>query len=221
MNLRGNSALPAYTHATALAVQSTNTPALRLVNEDVSLGYKIKASVSAADDFGLSFENESNATIITMTTGGEWKMSGANRGLQLQNLLDDNTYRIYLDNEGNIVSQNLTGTDRKLNSDIPTNIGAITYNLDYNDTGHTVWMNRATASTANIPLNAAVAYNISTTIMIMQEGLGQTTIQAPVGVTLNGVDNGSCTIEAQYTGATLIKRGTDAWVITGNISAVA
>lgn len=83
------------------------------------------------------------------------------------------------------------------------------------DAGGCVYMNRASAQTLNIPANASVAIDVETIISTQQLGAGLLTIDAPSGVTLNGVDGGSCTITRRYGGATLAKRGTDDWVVTG------
>lgn len=83
------------------------------------------------------------------------------------------------------------------------------------DAGGCIYMNRASAQTLNIPANASVAIDVDTIISTQQLGAGLLTIDAPTGVTLNGVDGGSCTVTRRYGGATLAKRGTDDWVVTG------
>ena len=50
------------------------------------------------------------------------------------------------------------------------------------------------------------------------EGAGVTTIDGSTGVTINGVLNGSVVINNQFQGATLSKRATDSWIITGDVS---
>ena len=216
----GTASDQAVVYLNKIVSRALNTPSfgLRTPNGDE---YNIKWSATDSTDFGLVFTNPRTGETFTLTPSGDAQINTANRGVILRNLSDTADYRIRLDEDGNIVSQNLVGSDRKINSDIPNNQTVSSYSLAYSDTGKTVWMTTAGADTVNIPLNATVAFSINTCVMVMQGGAGTTTIQAPVGVTLNGIDNGSCTIAAQYTGATLIKRGTDAWVITGNISTVA
>lgn len=82
----------------------------------------------------------------------------------------------------------------------------------------TVWMNNASANTVTIPTNASVAFPVGTKINIMREGAGGTIIQADTGVTLNGVVGGSVSILQQYDGATISKRATDTWIVTGGVS---
>ena len=95
------------------------------------------------------------------------------------------------------------------------------YTLALTDAGNVVTMNNAAANTLEIPLNATVAFLTDTQIDTGMLGAGVTTIDAVAGATLNGIDGGSCTIQAQYGAATLVKIGTDAWWVFGNISEVA
>lgn len=84
------------------------------------------------------------------------------------------------------------------------------------------WCNNgATARVLNIPANSSVAFSLGTKIPVLRLGSGTCTIDAPSGVTLNGVNGGSCTISTRYQGALLAKTGTDAWIISGDVSAVA
>jgi hypothetical protein len=98
------------------------------------------------------------------------------------------------------------------------------YTLQPGDEGKTVWMNNAAANviTIDTDANQITAYGSAieddAVIMGMQEGVGVTTFTAVAGVTLNGVDAGSVVINAQYSGATLIKRSANTWIITGNIT---
>ena len=83
----------------------------------------------------------------------------------------------------------------------------------------TVWMSNASANECTIPTNASVAFPIGTKINIMMEGAGVTTVAAVSStVTLNGVTDGSHVINNQYQGATLTKRGTDTWILAGDIT---
>lgn len=81
--------------------------------------------------------------------------------------------------------------------------------------------NGASARVWNIPANSSVAFSTYTKIPILRLGSGSVTVDAPSGVTLNGVDGGSCTISTQYQGVLLTKTGTDAWVISGDHGTVA
>ena len=58
-------------------------------------------------------------------------------------------------------------------------------------------------------------FEIGTLINITQIGAGVATITAAAGVTLNGITGGSVTLDGQWAGAALTKRGADAWVVQG------
>lgn len=105
--------------------------------------------------------------------------------------------------------------------EVPNNQTGTTYTVVLTDADKTIWMNNASPNVLSIPLNATVAYPTNTVIMVMMEGVGETSVTAVAGVTLNGVDGGSAVINAQYSGATLVKRGIDTWVMSGNTAEVA
>jgi len=69
-----------------------------------------------------------------------------------------------------------------------------------------------------LPLNATEAIPITSKGNIMQEGAGVTTIDGETGVTINGVLNGSVVINNQFQGATWSKRGTNSFIVTGDIT---
>jgi len=106
------------------------------------------------------------------------------------------------------------------NTDIPNNQTGTSYTLLVTDKSKTVWMDSASANVLTIPANASAAFAVNDTLIIMQEGAGKTTITAASGVTLNGALAGSGEILARYSGATLVKRSTDTWIVTGNMGNV-
>ena len=100
-----------------------------------------------------------------------------------------------------------------LQADNANNQTGTSYTLQVGDENKTIWMTNASANTVTIPLNSSEAFAIGTVIMIMMEGAGITTLSATSGVLLNGVNAGSGEL-TQYTGVTIVKRGTDVWVAT-------
>ena len=78
-------------------------------------------------------------------------------------------------------------------------------------------MNKATAVTVTIPLNATVAYPVGSSIDILQTGAGQVTIAAASGVTINATPGFK--LRTQWSSATLMKRATNTWVIVGDLTA--
>ncbi|MFC2248554.1 carbohydrate-binding protein [Labrys portucalensis] len=92
------------------------------------------------------------------------------------------------------------------------------YTLALTDKGKIVEMNNAGANTLTIPANATVAFPVNSRIDLSQFGAGQTTIAADAGVTIRSA-GGKLKLTGQYSGATLYKRGTDEWVLIGDLAA--
>jgi len=90
------------------------------------------------------------------------------------------------------------------------------YTLVLGDANDIVEMNNASANTLTIPPNSSVAFPVGTIISVTQLGAGATTVSADTGVTLNGVSTGSADLSAQYSGVSIYKRDTDAWIIQGD-----
>lgn len=102
-------------------------------------------------------------------------------------------------------------------NDIPTptiNAQAGNYTAVLTDVNSvTIDMTSASANTFTIPTNASVAFPIGSSLTVFRSGVGVTTIQATVGVVLNGTSGGSKTIDAAYQGVLLQKKATDTWYI--------
>lgn len=98
-----------------------------------------------------------------------------------------------------------------------------TYTFVLTDANNTVVeLNNASAITATIPLNSSVAFPVGSQIQLLQTGAGQVSVAVTSGVTLNvspsaGTNAGK--LRAQWSFATLIKRGTDTWVLVGDVTA--
>lgn len=89
------------------------------------------------------------------------------------------------------------------------------------DDGNIVLLTSASANTFRIESNAIVPSQIETQIDLMQRGAGVTTVLAGAGVTLNDVAGGSGDILDQFGSVTLLKLGTNDWLMTGNHDPVA
>ena len=77
-------------------------------------------------------------------------------------------------------------------------------------------MSTSALNTLTIPTNANVAFTVGTRVLLTQSGTGQTTISADPGVTINSAD-GKLSLRTQYSWASLIKRDTDAWWLSGDL----
>ena len=105
-------------------------------------------------------------------------------------------------------------------STLITNAQTASYTLVLADKDKIVEVSNAAANTVTIPTNATAAFPTGTQINIVQTGAGQTTISGTSGVTVNstGATAASPKLRAQWSSATAIKRGTDSWVVIGDIA---
>lgn len=92
-----------------------------------------------------------------------------------------------------------------------------TYTLVLADAGKAVEMNNGSANTLTVPPNSSVAFPVGTQILVRQLGAGQTTIAEGAGVTIRSKDD-NLKLDGQYVEATLTKRATDEWVLTGALA---
>lgn len=110
-----------------------------------------------------------------------------------------------------------TQIDSKTNKLITTNRQTASYTLVLSDADKLVEMNVGSANNLTVPLNSSVAFSTGTQILLAQYGAGQTTIVATSGVTIRS-NGGKLKLNAQYSGATLIKIATDEWYLFGDIA---
>jgi hypothetical protein len=99
---------------------------------------------------------------------------------------------------------------------VTTNRQTASYTLVLSDADKLVEMNVGSANNLTIPLNSSVAFPTGTQILLAQYGAGQTTIVGTSGVTVRS-NGGKLKLNVQYSGATLIKIGTDEWYLFGDI----
>jgi hypothetical protein len=117
----------------------------------------------------------------------------------------------------NATNSQYSGLDAaKTNKLITTNRQTASYTLVLSDADKLVEMNVGSANNLTIPLNSSVAFSTGTQILLAQYGAGQTTIVATSGVTVRS-NGGKLKLNVQYSGATLIKIGTDEWYLFGDI----
>ncbi len=110
------------------------------------------------------------------------------------------------------VSLNPDGT-LKLVVSVKTN----DYILALADIDTVVEMNKASAINLTVPPNSSVAIPVGTIIEVFQVGVGQVTIAPGSGVTIRS-PGGKLKLSGQYSSASLRKRGTDEWVVCGDVT---
>ncbi len=101
---------------------------------------------------------------------------------------------------------------------LPINVQTgTTYTLVLSDVGKLVTLDNGSSITLTVPLNASVAYDTGTQILLEAKGAGTVSVTPAGGVTLNS--RGAVFDSAgQYAMMNLVKIGTDLWVLSGDIA---
>ena len=115
------------------------------------------------------------------------------------------------------VSRTFTATTPADLSVVAANPQSAAYTLALTDAGAVVESISASAVTITVPLNASVAFPVGTVIEVLQYGAGQVTLAgATSGVTLRTAS--SLTTRAQYSSLSLRYRGSDEWIVGGDLT---
>ena len=85
------------------------------------------------------------------------------------------------------------------------------------DEGNVIEMDVGTANSITIPPNSSVAFRIGASIDVLQKGPGQTSVVAGAGVTV--LNTPGLKFRDRYSMATLIKRDTNTWIVSGDLTA--
>jgi hypothetical protein len=93
-----------------------------------------------------------------------------------------------------------------------------TYTLVLADAGKTIDIANASPVTITVPPDSTADYEVGTRIDIVASGAGLVTVAEGAGVTINSKD-GNKKLKAQWSGATLILRATNSWVLIGDLVA--
>jgi len=118
-----------------------------------------------------------------------------------------------------LTSSDLTAFESGLNETIPLNTQTGTaYTLVAGDAGDLVTLTNSSPITLTVPTNASVPFATGSQITIIQSGAGNVTVAGAVGVTVSSAD-GDLKLRTQWSAATLIKTGTNNWVLIGDIKA--
>ena len=91
------------------------------------------------------------------------------------------------------------------------------YTLVVGDQNKLIRVNNASARTVTVPLNSSQAFPVGAKVDLWRQGAGTVTVVATSGVTIRSKDS-KLAIAAQYAAATLIKIGTDEWLLAGDLA---
>ena len=93
------------------------------------------------------------------------------------------------------------------------------YTLVLSDLGKLIEFQNTGNSTLTIPPNSSTAFTLGDRVDILLSSVGSLSVVGGDGVTINA-EGSLTTLSSRWTRATLIKIGTDSWVMTGGSSAV-
>lgn len=93
-----------------------------------------------------------------------------------------------------------------------------TYTFALTDAGKICEFSNSSAVTVTVPPNSTVALPVGSQIEVTQTGAGKVTLAQGSGVTITSLA-GYKSIAGQYASATLYKRATDTWQLSGNLIA--
>lgn len=96
------------------------------------------------------------------------------------------------------------------------NTQTVDYTLAFSDIGMAVEINSASSKALTVPPEATVNFPIGTVIEVARIGAGAVTVTAGAGVTLRS-PGAVLTLRAQYSTASVRKRASDEWIVSGDL----
>jgi hypothetical protein len=180
--------------AAANGVSWKQIPAAGLASDSVTTAKILNANVTAAK---LATDSVETAKIVNLNvTTGKIADSAVTQAKMADRAI------------GSAELDNLT-----LNAQTGT-----TYTLVLTDAHKLVTQSNASGITTTVPPNSSVAFEIGDQVNLLQLGAGQVTVAAGSGVTIRS-QGSKLKLNGQYATATLVKIGTDEWVLLGNTAA--
>ena len=86
-----------------------------------------------------------------------------------------------------------------------------------NERDNLIEVSSASAVAVTIPPDSAVDYPIGTSIDVLQTGVGQVSIAAGSGVTVNATPG--LKLRTQWSSVSLLKRAANTWIVMGDLTA--
>lgn len=167
---------------------------------------------SALDDL-------SDVVITTPATGHFLRHNGTNFvNESFAEAVDDRVGALAVAGAGIAVTYDDGAGTLTIAESLTVNTQTGSYTLVLGDAGKWVEVDVAGANNLTVPPNSSVAFAVGTQIHVHQRGAGQTTVVAGSGVTIRTPD--TLKLRAQYSSASVVKRGTDEWVLMGDLETV-
>ena len=200
---------------------TTNINSTNLVVEDknVVLGDVATPTDTTADGGGITLKGATDKTFNWVDATDSWT-SSENINLASGKDLKVNGTAVISSTAGGFIFTDGTQTKAGVPSLTTRFEKTASYNLSTD--GETlrdglIEINAAGGTTLTVPTNATTPFPVGTSIDILQVGAGQITVAGAVGVTVNSTPG--LKLRGQWSSATLFKRGTDLWVLMGDLSA--
>jgi hypothetical protein len=200
---------------------TTNINSTDLVVEDknVVLGDVATPTDTTADGGGITLKGATDKTFNWVNATDSWT-SSENIDLASGKDLKVNGTAVISSTAGGFIFTDGTQTKEGVPSRTTRFEKTASYNLSTDGLSlrdGLIEINSGSGTTLTIPTNATTAFPVGTSIDVLQVGAGQVTVAGAVGVTVNSTPG--LKLRTQWSSATLFKRGTDLWVLMGDLSA--
>jgi len=217
--------------------RNDGTDAILEVGPIRSVAGKTGAVTLAKADVGLGEVDNTSDAAKPVSTATQTALNGKANNSHGHAIGDVTSLQAALDGKAPLASPALTGTPTAPSAAAYTDTTQIATTAQVHDTvttvpenaqtgtsytfvladaGKLVTLNNAAVITLTIPANASVAFPTGTRIDLLQYGAGQVTVGG-AGVTIRS-SGSKLKLAGQYSGATLWKKGTNEWVLIGDIT---
>jgi hypothetical protein len=180
--------------------------------------------------------SSTSADLVTFSPSGTISATSVQAGMQEINTDADSTFLSQVSASGSYLTQvsasgsyltqvsasgsyltQVSASTSYAAKSLTINAQVASYTLVIADAGKQVEVSSASGVTLTVPTNAVAAFPIGTTIIIVQTGAGQITVAGSAGVTVNATPG--LKLYGQWSTALLLKRATDTWLLSGDLSA--
>jgi hypothetical protein len=203
-----------YTVGTAFTANSTlaNTPAINVVNQTNTSTLYVTTSANVGTYFSVNSTSASK-TVNASFTGANVYIAGTNTSISSNVTISANL----------TVTGTITGNTNGVAigyRDVPQNFTNTSFTLAANDAGkHVLTQNSGSSTqTITVPNNASVAFTTGAAISIVVQSAGTVALANGASVTMylagNSTAKSTITLNS-YSMATLLKIGTDTWMVSG------